>query len=171
MNDPSKKVIVANTHLFWDPRANNIRNIQIAIVTRHIENLVDSYSKNDQKLSVVLCGDLNSGPHTGAIDFLRSGTLPANHADWYCYGRKMFVPEITLEHSLGLTCASGTPQYTNYVTGFQGCLDHIFITSKTLQCERVIPLPDHKDVTKHIALPNVKFPSDHLALISDIAWK
>lgn len=74
-----------------------------------------------------------------------------------------------LSHSLNLTSACGYPRYTNFVTGFSGCLDYIYI-NEVLKTDRVIPMSTHEEVTRHTALPNIVFPSDHLAVICDVAW-
>ena len=77
---------------------------------------------------------------------------------------------MSVSHSLSLASACGTPEYTNYCAGFKGCLDYIFYDKKNLKVNEVIPLPSHKYVTLHKALPSVIFPSDHLALVSVLSW-
>jgi len=32
-------------------------------------------------------------------------------------------------------------------------------------------MPSHDDVTKHVGLPSILFPSDHLSLIADLKIK
>lgn len=32
-------------------------------------------------------------------------------------------------------------------------------------------MPTHEEVTEHIALPSVTFPSDHIALVADLEYK
>ncbi|XP_008301905.1 2',5'-phosphodiesterase 12-like [Stegastes partitus] len=69
-----------------------------------------------------------------------------------------------------LLSACGQPAYTNYVGGFHGCLDYIFIQQDRMQVEQVIPLPSHQEVTTYEALPSVAHPSDHIALVCDLRW-
>lgn len=76
-----------------------------------------------------------------------------------------------LSHPFKLLSACGEPAYTNYVGGFHGCLDYIFIDKNALEVEQVIPLPSHEEVTTHQALPSVSHPSDHIALVCDLKWK
>ena len=78
---------------------------------------------------------------------------------------------MNLHHSIPFTSACGTPDYTNFVSAFHGCLDYIYIDSDELEVSKVIPLPDHEDILKYTALPNEAFPSDHLALVCDVNWK
>ena len=35
-------------------------------------------------VAVVFCGDLNSDPRYGTVEFITNGTISENHADWYC---------------------------------------------------------------------------------------
>ena len=81
-----------------------------------------------------------------------------------------YVEGMNLRHSLELTSACGYPRYTNYVSGFAGCLDYIYVDRRSLNVARVIPLPSHEDVTFFTALPNAVFPSDHLPLVCDLQW-
>ena len=85
-------------------------------------------------------------------------------------GKTQYVEGINLQHNLDLISACGYPACTNYVTGFSGCLDYIYISANNLKTSRIVPLPTHDEVTQHTALPNILFPSDHLALVCDITW-
>ena len=76
-----------------------------------------------------------------------------------------------LSHDFSLFSASGTPSYTNFVAGFCGTLDYIYADASTIELKRDIPLSDHADVVKEIALPNRIFPSDHMPLVVDLKWK
>ena len=61
--------------------------------------------------------------------------------------------------------------YTMFVTHFHGEIDHVFYGSTHLRCDRWIPMPPHSAVIEHVALPNVNFPSDHLALVCELSFK
>ncbi|XRB23884.1 2',5'-phosphodiesterase [Pseudoscourfieldia marina] len=69
-----------------------------------------------------------------------------------------------------LTCATGYPDYTNYVGGFQGCLDYIFVGDRTLRSLRCLDAPSHAAVTANRALPSACFASDHLPVAADVGW-
>lgn len=75
---------------------------------------------------------------------------------------------IELHHVFNFVNATGLPDYTNYTSGFFGTLDYIFVDANKMKVDRVVPLPSHQDVTKHLALPSVEHPSDHLAIICDV---
>uniref|UniRef100_A0A8C5QW83 2',5'-phosphodiesterase 12 n=1 Tax=Leptobrachium leishanense TaxID=445787 RepID=A0A8C5QW83_9ANUR len=165
-SDPSKKICVANTHLYFHPKGGNIRLIQIAVALAHIRHVACELYPN---IPVIFCGDFNSTPTTGLYSFMKNGTISEDHEDWKSNGEEERC-NMSLSHPLKLTSACGEPAYTNYVGGFYGCLDYIFIDPEHFEVEQVIPLPSHEEVTSHLALPSVSHPSDHLALICDLKW-
>lgn len=165
--DPTKKICVANTHLYWHPRGGYIRLVQMAIALSHIRHVSWGLYPG---IPVIFCGDFNSTPSTGLYHFVINGSIAEEHEDWASNGEEERC-NMALTHPFRLTSASGEPAYTNYVGGFHGCLDYIFIDSNALEVERVIPLPSHEEVTTHQALPSVSHPSDHIALVCDVKWK
>lgn len=78
---------------------------------------------------------------------------------------------LDLKHNFHFQNAYGSNHYTNFTTGYSGVLDYIFIDSDWLSVTRAVPFPSHEEVTEFVALPSVYFPSDHLALVSDLRWK
>ena len=44
-----------------------------------------------------------------------------------------------LTHNLKFVSACGTPEYTNYVTAFNGCLDYVFISPNHFNVKNVSP--------------------------------
>ncbi|XP_009569790.2 2',5'-phosphodiesterase 12 [Cuculus canorus] len=165
--DPSRKICVANTHLYWHPKGGNIRLVQIAVALTHIKHVAcDLYPG----IPVIFCGDFNSTPSSGTYSFIKSGGIAEDHEDWVSNGEEERC-NMPLSHPFKLLSACGEPAYTNYVGGFHGCLDYIFIDENALEVEQVIPLPSHEEVTAHQALPSVIHPSDHIALVCDLKWK
>ena len=66
------------------------------------------------------------------------------------------------------------PDFTHYIIGFQGTLDHILMSSQTslgkLRPLRQADIPSIDQVTSHQAMPSPNFPSDHLSIVCDIEW-
>ncbi|XP_021264821.1 2',5'-phosphodiesterase 12 [Numida meleagris] len=165
--DPSRKLCVANTHLYWHPKGGNIRLIQIAVALSHIKHVAHDLYPG---IPVIFCGDFNSTPSSGTYGFINTGGIAEDHEDWVSNGEEERC-NMPLSHPFNLQSACGEPAYTNYVGGFHGCLDYIFIDKNALEVEQVIPLPSHEEVTTHQALPSVSHPSDHIALVCDLKWK
>ncbi|XP_040850621.1 2',5'-phosphodiesterase 12 [Ochotona curzoniae] len=165
--DSSKKICVANTHLYWHPKGGYIRLIQMAVALAHIRHVSCELYPG---IPVIFCGDFNSTPSAGMYHFVIKGSIPEDHEDWTSNGEEERC-NMALTHLFKLRSACGEPAYTNYVGGFHGCLDYIFIDANALEVEQVIPLPSHEEVTTHQALPSVSHPSDHIALVCDLKWK
>ncbi|XP_067243811.1 2',5'-phosphodiesterase 12 [Chanodichthys erythropterus] len=165
--DPSRILCVGNTHLYWHPKGGNIRLVQIAVALKHLKQVV---TEKHPGARLLFAGDFNSTPSSGLFQLVCQGSVSENHADWASNGPEEQI-QVGLDNPFQLASACGVPAYTNYVGGFQGCLDYIFVEPHVLQVEQVIPLPSHEEVTTYQALPSVSHPSDHIALVCDLKWR
>ena len=60
------------------------------------------------------------------------------------------------------------PPYTNYVQGFVGALDWVFVEAGRVRVAGCTGVPPPEVVTADVALPSVIFPSDHLPMAADL---
>jgi len=132
------------------------------------QEVKDLYPEN--KVTVMLCGDFNSTPPFGVVEYLTGGVIGANHTDWKSQEGEEVVG-LSLELEKKFVSACGTPKFTNYTQGFKDCLDYIFIEDNMLEVEQVVPFPSEEELSQHIALPNIVFPSDHVSIIADLKWR
>ncbi|XP_030633587.1 2',5'-phosphodiesterase 12 [Chanos chanos] len=167
LSDPSKTVCVGNTHLYWHPKGGNVRLVQMAVALRHLTRVV---TEDHPGAALLFSGDFNSSPSSGVFQLLSQGAVSEGHSDWASNGPEELC-QMELQNPLQMQSACGEPAYTNYVGGFHGCLDYIFMEPRAFQVEQVIPLPSHQEVTTYQALPSVSHPSDHIALVCDLKWK
>ncbi|XP_039765003.1 2',5'-phosphodiesterase 12-like isoform X2 [Pararge aegeria] len=123
-----------------------------------------------KRVSVVLCGDFNSIPSCGIYQLYTMGTAPDDLPDWSSNATEA-VQGLSLSQNIPLDSACGTPQYTNFTDGFADCLDYIFYEKSKLMVQQVIPFPSVEELKVHTALPSIVFPSDHIAVISDLKFK
>ncbi|MED6260527.1 hypothetical protein ATANTOWER_021546 [Ataeniobius toweri] len=164
---PGRKVCVANTHLYWHPKGGNVRLVQMGVALQHLSHVISDVAPG---APLVFCGDFNSTPNSGVVQLLGETAVPQQHADWSSSGPEETCCMELISTFPPLLSACGQPAYTNYVGGFHGCLDYIFIQPESMQVEQVIPLPSHQEVTTYKALPSVAHPSDHIALVCDLRW-
>ncbi|XP_077428937.1 2',5'-phosphodiesterase 12 [Vanacampus margaritifer] len=173
LHQAGRKVCVANTHLYWHPQGGNVRLVQMAVALRHLSLVMGAVAPG---APLVFCGDFNSSPSSGVLQLVTEATLTRQHADWSSsQPQEGDSPSSLLAMDLispfpPLLSACGPLAYTNYVGGFQGCLDYIFIQPQSMRVEQVIPMPAHHLVTTYTALPSVAHPSDHIALVCDLRW-
>ncbi|XP_047440007.1 2',5'-phosphodiesterase 12 [Mugil cephalus] len=167
LNKPGRKVCVANTHLYWHPKGGNVRLVQMGVALQHLSRVIREVAPG---APLIFCGDFNSTPSSGVFQLLMEAVVPQQHEDWSSSGPEESCSMELLSAFPALLSACGQPAYTNYVGGFHGCLDYIFIQPDSMQVEQVIPLPSHQEVTTYEALPSVAHPSDHIALVCDLRW-
>lgn len=165
---PDRALCVANTHLYFYPTAGNVRLVQMAVALTHLGHVISAVSPG---AALVFCGDFNSTPPSGVCELLTTSSLSQSHSDWLSSGPSQHCPMDLASPFPPLLSACGNPPYTNYVAGFQGCLDYIYIQPDHMEVAQVIPLPSHEEVTTYDALPSVSHPSDHIALVCDLLWR
>ncbi|CAL1614220.1 unnamed protein product [Knipowitschia caucasica] len=164
---PERSLCVANTHLYWHPTGGNTRLVQMGVALTHLGHVIGSVSPG---AALVFCGDFNSTPHSGVFELLTHSSIAQSHPDWLSSGPDHHCPMDLASPFPPLLSACGTPPYTNYVGGFKGCLDYVYIQPDHMEVAQVIPLPSHEEVTTYEALPSVSHPSDHIALVCDLLW-
>lgn len=62
-------------------------------------------------------------------------------------------------------------QWTNFTLTFREVIDYIFFSSDAIEVLRTIPIPPETELAENFALPNKKYPSDHVALVADLSYK
>ena len=63
------------------------------------------------------------------------------------------------------------PVPTHAVPRYANTLDWICVDSHHLDVVGVAPLPPVEELTRHVAMPSVEWPSDHVSLCCDLAWR
>ena len=82
---PLPPLLVANTHLFFHPRAGHVRVLQAHALLRAAAAFASEHatsSSDAEAPALVLCGDLNAEPHDGAVRYLATGALGGGDAEW-----------------------------------------------------------------------------------------
>jgi len=78
-----RRIVLANTHLFYHPNARHIRLLQIMCLLHEVQELREKHKDAEGKLPhVIFAGDLNCLPETGAVQLLLQGEVASDHEDW-----------------------------------------------------------------------------------------
>jgi len=164
-------IIVGNTHLYFEPNADHIRLIQTEMCRLIISNKkLDIERENPQKkCSIIFNGDFNSTPPFGVLEYLTTGFIGSDHMDWRSQEGEE-VLGLELNHEPIFKSAAGTPKYTNYTLGFKECIDYCWIEKSKLAVTQVVPFPSEEELSQFDALPNIVFPSDHIAVVVDLKF-
>ncbi|XP_034676095.1 carbon catabolite repressor protein 4 homolog 4 isoform X4 [Vitis riparia] len=159
LKDPSHHlVIVANTHLYWDPEWADVKLAQAKYLLSRLAQFKTAVSdKFECTPSVLVAGDFNSIPGDKVYQYLVSGNSS--------------VPQLECLDGLPIPLCSvydftrGEPPFTNCTPDFTNTLDYIFF-SPSGHIKPVsfleLPEPDSSDVAG--GLPNHHHPSDHLPI-------
>lgn len=172
LDNPERSIIVGTTHLYFQPDADHIRMLQAGICMRLLQTVLEEErcQNPDVDHAVFFCGDMNSTPPCGVPEFLIKGVIGPDHKEWKSADGE-HVTGMSLVHPFSMDSACGMPKYTNFTTGFSDCLDYIFYQKDKFDVKEVIPFPSEEELQMHVAIPNVLFPSDHIACVADLRWK
>lgn len=183
-----RRVFVSNTHLFYREDAHFLRFVQTIALVRELQRLHQEAEQTGLTPAVVMCGDFNAFPWTIPVEFLLHGVVDSNHPHWkaapsFVWARTSssgnergtsdhsLVSAGRIEHPFHLVSGCGIPEFTNFAGHFVGTLDFIFVDKDQLEVCGVFPLFSTAEAAEEVALPSSKLPSDHVAIICDLAWR
>lgn len=187
-------LLVCTAHIHWDPEFCDVKLIQTMMLSNELKNILEeashslrpgSSSKNDiSMIPLLLCGDFNSLPNSGVIEFLSSGRVAMDHPDFKELGYKACLQKICNSsehgdsnlnefiHSFKLASAYSEDimQYTNYTFDFKGIIDYIFYSKLSM-----VPLGLLGPISnewlrenKVVGCPHPHIPSDHFPLLVEL---
>jgi CCR4-NOT transcription complex subunit 6 len=171
--DGTGPIIVANTHLFWDPDLTDVKLFQADAFMQELEMMCQRISPDTP---IIIGGDFNSEPISSVYELLANGS---------CSGRDDMVEDsygvlatCRLQHNLHLrstySLSGSEPAYTNYTGTFHGTLDYIWYTPESVVATALMEVPDERTLFRTAVdsdgvdgLPNTQWSSDHIALCTD----
>lgn len=68
------KLIVANTHLLFNPRRGDVKMAQIRLLFAEIDKIALKSDNNFDYHPILLCGDFNTEPNSPLYNFIRNGS-------------------------------------------------------------------------------------------------
>ena len=188
-------LLVVNAHIHWDPEYCDVKLIQTIMLMSELENILHS-AQSERGIGVksgrsglpgiplVLCGDLNSLPDSGVLEYLLKGRVSTYHNDFLEHDYNHFFK--TAVRSSTATSPTGNPEcrhsfvlksaysrehvdYTNYTYEFKGVIDYIVYSSHFLKLLGVLNgvSSEWMRTYKLIGCPNPHFPSDHFPLLAE----
>ena len=159
-------------------------------LTESVENL---WSKNKslptgkngtlpRPIPLVLCGDLNSLPDSGPVEFLDKGRISTDHADFQSLDYGGFLTRLSsprngekcaeLTHAFKLKRTYESLECSNYTYHFRGVIDWVYYSSEDLLpiAELASVDPSYLKRNKLIGWPHPHFPSDHQSLLVEFEF-
>lgn len=183
------RLIVSNTHLFWNPAYSDVKLLQAGILMDSLKGIAQwfaqlppsppqtnghssprplptppTYASDGKDIPLVVSGDYNSAQNSGVYSFLSEGKVPGTHPDFmnFVYGK--FTAD-GLTHDFGLRSVyadAGDAPVTNWTPTFREVIDHIFYNTAALSVNKVMGEVDREYLSKVVGLPNPHFPSEYV---------
>ncbi|KAK3930919.1 CCR4-NOT transcription complex subunit 6 [Frankliniella fusca] len=188
--DPSQvhqPLLVCTAHIHWDPEFCDVKLVQTMMLSNELKGILDQaalsfrpgHKADPAAIQLLLCGDFNSLPDSGVIEFLTSGRVSADHADFKELGYKSVLQKISgcekpneFTHSFKLASAYSEDimPFTNYTFHFKGIIDYIFYSKQSMTPLGLLgPLASEwlRD-NKVVGCPHPHVPSDHFPLLVEL---
>ncbi|KYN30433.1 Protein angel like protein 1 [Trachymyrmex septentrionalis] len=115
-DNPEAQIVVATTHLLYNPKRNDVRLAQIQLLLAEIERIafIENTITGPKYLPIILAGDFNLEPFTGVYRFLTKGSFK------YCGKGRSLEPSRfrSLSNSLipSRLCVTDNCQHFNILT-------------------------------------------------------
>ncbi|GLT81047.1 hypothetical protein SLA2020_524550 [Shorea laevis] len=151
-------VIVANTHIYWDPEWIDVKLAQAKYLLSRLAQFKSLVTDRfDCTPSLILAGDFNSTPGDKVYQYLISGNSSVPLVE--C------MEELPIPLSSVYAFTRGEPTFTNCTPDFTNTLDYIFFSpSDFMKPVSILELPQLEAPDVVGGLPNYSHPSDHLPI-------
>lgn len=181
-------LLVCTAHIHWDPECCDVKLIQTMMLMNELRAIVEDSARNfrpgihkpdPSAIPLILCGDFNSLPESGVIEFLSSGHISADHPDFKELGYKSCLQKLSSSerpneymHSFRLSRSYGNDvmPYTNYTFDFKGIIDYILYSKQFMVPLGILGPLDPLWLKEHkvVGCPHPHIPSDHFPLLVEL---
>ncbi|KAG8233684.1 hypothetical protein J437_LFUL008115 [Ladona fulva] len=137
-----QRILVCTAHIHWDPEYCDVKLIQTMMLSHELRVILDEIAEShpgyrmlmhkpkQDNVHLLLCGDFNSLPDSGVVEFLTTGRVSADHPDFKeLLGYKSCLKKISpcdrpneYTHSFKLASAYSS----------DGIIDYIFYPRSTM---------------------------------------
>ncbi|XP_055941113.1 uncharacterized protein LOC129971401 isoform X1 [Argiope bruennichi] len=187
--DMSQLLLVCTAHIHWDPEYSDVKLIQTMMLMHEMKTFVDDIlqksnvpvpQKGDPNvIPLLLCGDFNSLPDSGVIEYLSSGRVSVSHCDFKefvykdClskFGNAAKTNEFTHPFQISRAYNDGVMPFTNYSYDFKGVIDYIFYSKLHMSVLGVLGPIDSNwlEENRIHGCPHPHVPSDHFPIVVEL---
>lgn len=185
----NQQLLVCTCHVHWDPEFSDVKLVQTMMLIHELRNIIEEScvslrpgcpGPDTNSIPLVLCGDLNSLPDSGVVEYLVKGRVSTSHSDFKDFEYKDCVSKLAacgLEgesfiHPFKLEQAHSHSlmPYTNYTYDFKGIIDYILYSRNSMRPVGVLGALDQTwlNEQKVLGCPHPHVPSDHLPLVVEL---
>jgi len=172
-----QSILVSTAHIHWDPEFCDVKLVQTMMLVDQLRRL----TANKPRIQLLLCGDFNSLPDSGVIEYLQNGRIDVKHKDFLNLAYKKSLckmighgpDEEMYNHQFQMKSAIDTEimPYTNYTYDFKGMIDYIFYPRQSMKPLGFLGPIDAAWLkeNKVIGCPHPHLNSDHFSLLVELA--
>lgn len=183
----AQHILVCTAHIHWDPEFCDVKLIQTMMLSNELKQFLEEahsslrpHQKYDShSVQLLLCGDFNSLPDSGVVEFLSNGRVSNEHADFKdkgyknCMQRLLGTDNVTeFAHPFKLASAYSVDvmPYTNFTFEFKGIIDYVFYTKTGMVPLGLLGPLSVEWLQEHRVLgcPHPHIPSDHFPLLVEL---
>lgn len=189
-SEPGQHLLVATAHIHWDPEFCDVKLIQTMMLCQQLQNIVSevgmslrpgSRFQSSGGVQLLLCGDFNSLPESGVVEYLEKGLISADHTDFKELKYKTTLEKMlshstnaqSYTHGFKLASVFNTDimPYTNYTYDFKGMIDYIFYSRDTMKPLGYLgPISEEwLRENKVVGCPHPHITSDHFSLLVELS--
>ncbi|XP_013772660.2 uncharacterized protein LOC106457757 [Limulus polyphemus] len=181
-------LLVCTTHMHWDPEYSDVKLIQTMMLMHELRRIAQDATLSNHNseqasdvntIPLLLCGDFNSLPTSGVVEFLTTGKVSADHSDFKGFGykdclQKLSTSRLLSEYShpfrISPAYKYGDMHFTNFTNDFKGVIDYIFYPDQYMRIVGLLgPLDDQLLRENNVVgFPHPLIPSDHLPLLVEL---
>ena len=170
-------LLVCTAHIHWDPEFCDVKLVQTMMLMHELRLIAEEAevafngAHPNERVHLLLCGDLNSLPESGVVEFLQTSRISSKHVDFKDLGYKSSLQRVSYAsdrtteytHPFRLASAYNTDvmPFTNYTFDFRGIIDYIFYSRPHMNVLGLLGPLDSNWLTdnKVVGAPHPSVPS------------
>lgn len=177
LTNPGVVLKIVNTHLFWDYNKENIKYYQALKLLQWLDGFKEE--------NIIVCGDFNAVPDGNVVNMILGRKIPPTTDE-----KKEEIIKTELKRIYENYLASNIvkewssaygnynpkgkththPEFSCYTERYHSTIDYIFYNKHSkLKVVDTLPILPEEEAKAEKGLPNSKFGSDHLPLVSKFA--
>lgn len=179
-------LVVATAHIHWDPEFSDVKLIQTMMLMWRLKQIIEENFTSTSpgpvdvnSVPLIFCGDLNSLPDSGVVEYLLSGKVARTHMDFKDIGYDDALQKIHAStdkdsfcHDFKLNTAyeKDIMPFTNYTYDFKGIIDYIFYSKEHMNLIGLLGPLDEEwfRQNKVVGCPHPHVSSDHFPLLVEL---
>ncbi|XP_062603774.1 uncharacterized protein LOC134265565 isoform X2 [Saccostrea cucullata] len=179
-------LVVATAHIHWDPEFSDVKLIQTMMLMWRLKQIIEENFTSTSpgpvdvnSVPLIFCGDLNSLPDSGVVEYLLSGKVARTHMDFKDIGYDDALQKIHAStdkdsfcHDFKLNTAyeKDIMPFTNYTYDFKGIIDYIFYSKEHMNLVGLLGPLDEEwfRQNKVVGCPHPHVSSDHFPLLVEL---